>query len=204
MSQHTIRSRRRGEELEHALYAATLAELTDVGYDGLTMEGIAARARTGKAALYRRWAGKRELVLDALRHGLPPLPTPRPDRSARDNLLAVLAAHCDILAGRTVFPGLVIMGQLIHEPELRAMFAEDLLAPRLQAIDTILRAGERNGEIDSATLTPLTARIGPALVLQHVLLTGAPPTRRQLACIVDTLIPPVTDGSPQLASAATR
>jgi AcrR family transcriptional regulator len=199
-----IRSRRRGEELEHALYAATLAELVAVGYDGLTMEGIAARARTGKAALYRRWPGRRELVLAALRHGLPPLPEPRPDCSARDNLLAVLAAHCDVLAGTTAFPGLIIMGQLIHEPELRAMFAEDLLAPRLQTIDTILRAGERSGEINPGTITPLTARIGPALVLQHVLLTGAPPTRRQLARIVDTLIPPATDGSPQLALAAPR
>ena len=50
----TIRTRRRGKELEEALYDATLAELAAVGYGGLTMEGIAARGRTGKAALYRR------------------------------------------------------------------------------------------------------------------------------------------------------
>ena len=60
------RSRRRGEVLERALYEATLAELAEVGYGGLTMEGIAARAHTGKAALYRRWATKCELVHAAL------------------------------------------------------------------------------------------------------------------------------------------
>ena len=48
MAEH--RTRRRGKELEDALYDATLAELAAVGYGGLTMEGIAARARTGKAA----------------------------------------------------------------------------------------------------------------------------------------------------------
>src|SRR5438445_2508913 len=60
------RSRRRGEVLERALYEATLAELAEVGYGGLTMEGIAARAHTGKAALYRRWCSKQDLVHAAL------------------------------------------------------------------------------------------------------------------------------------------
>lgn len=183
------RSRRRGEALEHALYDATLAELGDVGYAGLTMEGIAARARTGKAALYRRWSTKHALVQAALLYALPPLPEPRADRSARENLLAVFTAHCDVLAGKTAFPSLAIMGQLIHEPELRTIFADAVVAPRLRIIESILRTGERNGEVDSATLTPLTARVGPALINQQMMLTGAPPNRRQLVRIVETVIP---------------
>jgi AcrR family transcriptional regulator len=184
-----VQSRRRGEVLERALYEATLAELAAVGYGGLTMEGIAARARTGKAALYRRWAGKHDLVQAALHYAVPPLPEPRADRSARDNLLAVFAAHCDVLAGNTAFPSLAIMGQLIHEPELRAIFADGVVAPRLRIIESILRAGVDNGEIDAAMLTPLTARVGPALINQHLLLTGSPPSRRQLIRVVDTVIP---------------
>ncbi|ORW04665.1 TetR/AcrR family transcriptional regulator [Mycobacterium kyorinense] len=185
----TIRTRRRGKELEHALYDAALAELAAVGYAGLTMEGIAARARTGKAALYRRWPSKYALVQDALRYALPPLPEPRADRSARENLLVVFTAHCDVLAGKTAFPSLAIMGQLIHEPELRAIFADAVVAPRLRIIESILRAGERSGEIDSSMLTPLTARVGPALINQHLMLTGAPPNKRQLQRIIDTVIP---------------
>jgi AcrR family transcriptional regulator len=183
-----VRSRRRGDKLEHALYAAALAELADVGYGRLTMEGIAARARTGKAALYRRWPTKHALVLDALCHALPPLPEPRADRSTRMNLLAMFITISDILAGKTAFPGLDIVGQLLHEPELRAIFAEELIAPRLQVIDSILRGAEARGEFEAGTVTPLTARIGPALIVQHVLLTGAPPTRRELSRIVDTLL----------------
>ena len=184
-----VRSRRRGKALERALYEATLAELAAVGYAGLTMEGIAARAHTGKAALYRRWSTKQALVQAALLYALPPLPEPRADRSARENLLTVFTAHCDVLAGKTAFPSMAIMGQLIHEPELRTIFADAVVVPRLRIIESILRTGERNGEIDSASLTPLAARVGPALINQHVLLTGAPPNRRQLTRIVDTVMP---------------
>lgn len=185
----TVRTRRRGKQLEDALYDATLAELAAVGYGGLTMEGIAARARTGKAALYRRWSCKHDLVQAALLYALPPLPEPRPDRSARENLLAALSAHCDLVAGKTAFPGLAIMQQLLHEPELRAIFADAVVAPRLGITESILQAGADNGEIDASTLTPYTARAGAALVNQQLLLTGAPPNKRQLAQIVDTVLP---------------
>src|SRR6201999_1637372 len=76
------RSRRRGEVLERALYEAPLAELAQVGYGRLTTEGIAARAHTGKAALYRRWASKHDLVHAALVFTLPPVPELRSGRSA--------------------------------------------------------------------------------------------------------------------------
>lgn len=184
-----IRTRRRGKELEHALYDATLAELAAVGYAGLTMEKIAARAHTGKAALYRRWSSKRDLVQAALQYSLPPMSEPRTDRSARENLLVVFTAHCDVLAGNTPFPSLSIMAQLMHEPELRAIFADAVVAPRLRIIEAILRTAERNGEIKSDALTPLTARVGPALINQHLLLTGAPPNKHHLMGIVDTVIP---------------
>ncbi|MGH3560782.1 MAG: TetR/AcrR family transcriptional regulator [Mycobacterium sp.] len=184
----TVRTRRRGKTLEHALYEAILAELTAVGYGRLTMEGIAARAHTGKAALYRRWSNKHDLVQAALLYALPPIPELRAGRSARENLLTMFTAHRDILAGKTAFPGLAIIGQVIHEPELRAIFADAVVAPRLRLIESILQGGVRNGEIDPAALTPLTARVGPALINQHVLLTGAPPGRRELTHIVDTVI----------------
>src|ERR1700730_4216631 len=121
MAEH--RTRRRGKELEDALYDATLAELAAVGYGGLTMEGIAAQGRTGKAALYRRWSCKHDLVQAALLYALPPLPEPRADRSARENLLAIFSAHCDVVAGKTAFPGLRILNQLLHGPEVRGIFS---------------------------------------------------------------------------------
>ena len=50
---------------------AAYAELTEVGYTAFCVEGVAARARTGKASIYRRWPSKNELILDALCAHLP-------------------------------------------------------------------------------------------------------------------------------------
>ena len=186
----STRSRRRGEVLERALYEATLAELADVGYGGLTMEGIAARAHTGKAALYRRWCSKHDLVHAALVFALPPLPELRSGRSARENLLTIFNAHRDMLAGKTTFPGIDVIQQLLHEPEMRTIFADAVVRPRLKIVESILQAAVDDGDLDPATITPLTARVGAALINQHFLLTGEPPNRRELALVVDTVIPP--------------
>ncbi|HEY3610187.1 MAG TPA: TetR/AcrR family transcriptional regulator [Pseudonocardiaceae bacterium] len=189
MTTTPVHTRRRGAELEAALHTATLAELTAVGYGRLTMEGVAARARTGKAAVYRRWPTKHELVLAALRYAMPPVPDIDPDRPARDNLLAVFTTLRDVLAGRTAFPSITIFGELLREPTLRTMFTEAIVAPRLRVIESILRRAERNAEIAPDTLTPLAALVGPALIMQTFLLTGNPPTRRELIRIIETVLP---------------
>ena len=59
--------RRRGEILEDDILQAAWDELSKVGYVLLTMEGVAVRARTNKSVVYRRWANKGKLVIDALR-----------------------------------------------------------------------------------------------------------------------------------------
>jgi AcrR family transcriptional regulator len=185
------RSRRRGATLEQAIYQATLEELGTTGYAGLTMDGVARRAQTGKAVLYRRWASKKDLVLDAV---LQVLPDPREvalSESVRDNLVAALTIMTDTLAGRAVYPSLDVMVQVLREPELRKAFNARVIQPRLRLIQAILRDGAARGEVDPASVTPLIARTGPALVLQALLLTGKPPTRSELARIVDTVLMPL-------------
>lgn len=167
------RSRRRGEVLERALYEATLAELTEVGYGSLTMEGIAARAHTGKAALYRRWDTKCELVHAALVFALPPVPELRSGRSARENLLAMFTAQRDLLAGKTAFPSLDVIHQLLHEPEMRAIFADAVVRPRLQIVESILQAAVDDGDLDPTAITAADRpdRLGadqPALPAERV------------------------------------
>ena len=52
---------------DSAICDATLALLVEVGYDRMSMDAVAARARASKATIYRRWPGKPELVLDEAR-----------------------------------------------------------------------------------------------------------------------------------------
>src|SRR5436305_3436566 len=83
-------TRRRGNVLVDAIFAATLDELADEGFAGLSIERIAERAHTGKASIYRRWGSRLELVLDALDAGLPQLDEVRDTGSTREDLLVVM------------------------------------------------------------------------------------------------------------------
>lgn len=189
------RTRRRGEALEHAIRLAALAELADVGYFQLTMEGIAARARTGKAALYRRWPSKRQLVFDALRHALPSPHEFDPSQSTRDNLLLALTVMNEVLAGQTSFPSVTVLGEVLHENTLRQAFVDAVIAPRLHTVESILRHGAERGETRHGPVAALIARTGPALLLQTFLLTGEAATQDELVQIVDTILMPLASPS---------
>src|SRR5690348_13523627 len=64
------RSRRRGRALEESIFEAALAELSEYGFAGMSLERVAERAGTGKSAIYRRWGDKLELVVDTLAHAI--------------------------------------------------------------------------------------------------------------------------------------
>src|SRR3954469_286453 len=59
------RGRPRDARCDHAILEATL-ELLVGGIGNLSIDAVAARARVGKATIYRRWATKEALVLEAL------------------------------------------------------------------------------------------------------------------------------------------
>jgi TetR/AcrR family transcriptional regulator of autoinduction and epiphytic fitness len=59
--------------------AAVLEELADVGHGQFTIESVAARCGVGKSTIYRHWAGKPELIIDAMRT-LNTQPVPRARR----------------------------------------------------------------------------------------------------------------------------
>src|SRR6202044_2096505 len=99
------RQRRRGEELEAALLDAAWDELAEAGFAKLTMESVAARAKTGVAVLYRRWANKDDLVIAALRHYGKTRPVWVPDTGTlRGDMLALLES---VNEGRSSFTVIV-------------------------------------------------------------------------------------------------
>src|SRR5690242_17158347 len=60
--------RSRDASRDDVLRRAALDLVTEIGYDRMTMDAVAARAGAGKATVYRRWSSKAELVGDALAH----------------------------------------------------------------------------------------------------------------------------------------
>jgi len=57
--------RPRSEESRQAILAAAIELAVEVGYAGLTIEGIAARAGVGKQTIYRWWPSKADVLLEA-------------------------------------------------------------------------------------------------------------------------------------------
>jgi AcrR family transcriptional regulator len=187
--------RRRGDRLEAEIREAVFAELAEHGYRGLTMEGVARRAGTGKAPLYRRWPGKEQLILAALSQRPPGATDPAVDTGAlRSDLIALLTQLSNAMAqpvGRALY---TLITELIVErqqhPDLAAAVIDNLLEPRLDAIMAALRRAARRGEIRPGVVSELLARTGPALIIHQQLSDGSRPTKREIEDIVDTVLLP--------------
>jgi AcrR family transcriptional regulator len=192
---HRTRPRRRGEVLYAAIFDATLAELTEVGYARLAMERVAARAHTSKASLYKRWPNRAELVLAALRHHRGE-PEPTPDTgSLREDVLALLRRGAALLDG--------VMGEVV-----RGLMAETLTgstpiadvrvnmfdARNRRMLEVFARAADR-GDIPAGAIEPRLVGLAPALVDHHFLFHGAPIPDDVLTGIVDDILMPLLTGS---------
>jgi AcrR family transcriptional regulator len=184
-------TRRRGEALVRAIREAAMAELRAHGYADLTMEGVAERAQTGKAALYRRWPTKQELILDTLRAGLPDPSELTARQDVRTALVSVLTAFNHVLAGDGGLPGIDVFAGLYRSPELREAFVDQVVSPRLSAFERFLLEAVDRREIAPAGDLRLIARTGWSLVLHGQFLHGAPLAEDELTSIVDEIVLPL-------------
>ncbi|MEH7606536.1 TetR/AcrR family transcriptional regulator [Priestia megaterium] len=65
--QQTAEKRGRPLDLSRnrVILETTIDLLAENGYDSLTIEAVASKAKVGKGTIYRRWSSKTELVIDA-------------------------------------------------------------------------------------------------------------------------------------------
>ena len=185
------RPRRRGQTLEHAIYGAVLDQLQSVGYVGLTMEGVAACAQTGKAALYRRWPRKEDLVVDALEHALPS-PADLPDHGdVRDDLLDLLRRLTAMLNSPAGCALQCLMSETERDESFARLLHERVKEPRKRMfLDLLVRAADR-GQVRPEAATQLMAEVGPALVMQRFLADGPPVPDDYVVSVLDEVVLPL-------------
>ncbi len=191
------RHRRRGTELENALLDAAWEELVAVGFGGLTMESVAARARTGVAVLYRRWANKSDLVIATIaRYGVTH-PIEAPDTgSLRDDMLALLTS---LNASRTSL--IAVVRRDLRRPTRR----ERADAPRRSATsssardprwsDAIFRRAHERGEIDLTRVSPDILKLPSDLMRHDLLMHLSPVSPERITAIVDDIFLPLAIAS---------
>jgi AcrR family transcriptional regulator len=185
------RPRRRGQALEQAIFDAVLDQLQAVGYVGLTMEGVAACAQTGKAALYRRWPRKEDLVVDALEHALPS-PTDLPDHGdVRDDLLDLLRRMTAMLNSPAGCALQCLMSETERDESFARLLHERVKEPRKRMfLDLLVRAADR-GQVRPTAATQLMAEVGPALVMQRFLADGPPVPDDYVVSVLDEVVLPL-------------
>ena len=193
------RQRRRGEELEGALLQAAWQELVEAGFARLTMESVAARAKTGVAVLYRRWPNKDDLVLAAIRHYGTTHPIDTPDTgSLRGDMIALLSSFSSARVSFAAIVSAAFSGLLASTGLTPAQVREKILADRpLLSAQVFARAHER-GEIDLDRI-PLAVLAMPFdLIRQDMLMTYTPiPPERILAIVDDLFMPLVATSRPR-------
>jgi AcrR family transcriptional regulator len=184
-------TRRRGETLEHAIFDAVLYQLQTVGYLGLTMEGVAACARTGKAALYRRWPCKEDLVVDALDHALPSLADLPDHGDVRDDLLDLLRQMTAMVNSATGCALQGLLAEIDRDHPFARLLHERVFAPRKHTFLTVLQRAADRGQVRAGAASPLVAEVGPAMVAQRFLADGAPVPDDYVVSVVDDVVMPL-------------
>ncbi|MEU9859467.1 TetR/AcrR family transcriptional regulator [Streptomyces sp. NPDC047971] len=142
---------RRGKitpERESELYEAVLRLLREGGYDAVTMEGVAARTKCGKATLYRQWGTKPRLVTAAL---------------AKQRCVVFGGIDTGSLAGDLREAARLAATRRDHDaelmeavsqayvqyPDLREALRETVISPEVAALDTILERAVERGEVSA-------------------------------------------------------
>jgi AcrR family transcriptional regulator len=182
--------RRRGPELERAIYDATLGELAEHGLEALTMEGIAAAARTGKASLYRRWATKEDLVLDAVGCTMPSTEDLEGSTgSLRGDLLRGLGRMAEFISSPHGRVARSLLATAEPDHPLLEMTRTRLIEPRQARMRSLIELGVERGEARPGCATLTLAQVGPAMVMQRFMLWGRVEPSDVESIVDDVLLP---------------
>ncbi|MET1052794.1 MAG: TetR/AcrR family transcriptional regulator [Mycetocola sp.] len=192
--------RKRDHSRDQEILDAALDVLAETGYDGMTIDMVAARAKAGKATLYRRWASKPELVLDAvacMKSNAVDLDALPDTGTLRGDLVAMIKTPTmrDSERKLKVMAGIVSM--IARSPEMADAAHQALVEPRAIVNRILFQRAIDRGEIAPDSDIEKLCMIGPALVAYSVLMLRRPVDRDFLISNIDTVILPAAGVRPE-------
>jgi AcrR family transcriptional regulator len=174
---------------EQEILDAALEVLADVGYDRLTMDAVAHRAKASKATLYRRWTSKAKLVVEALARtkAVPAVPETGDLRSD------LLSAFCG-MGGLTDHDTTATLGAVVTavstDREFAREFRAQVVEPKAQVSRTIFEQARERGELRADIDLDLVVPALAGIVLHRVFLFGETPEPALIQRAVDQIILP--------------
>ena len=185
--------RKRDHTLNTRIIEAALDTLAETGFEGMTMDAVATRAKTGKASVYRRWASKAELVRDALiQMSKGSVETEQlPDKGClRDDLLALLKPYPAGYGERKikVMSGL---GRFFTEhQDLAEEVMQGVFVPWSAANRQLMERAMARGEISAAADIETACQVIVAVTACRTQAQYSRLITRDLTTVIDNLILP--------------
>jgi len=180
--------------LDGAILGAVLEGLAERGYDQMSMDDVATRARVGKAAIYRRWPSKAAVVADAIAHWRRGLGSVQPPNtgSLRGDIDALAAAVPDLNEAEVGMMKVVIgvAAAAMHDPVLAAALDELVLSQPRRMIGVMLDNAAARGEIPGGRDLALIADAALGLNILRAI-TGRPIDRVFVRRVLEDLILPL-------------
>jgi AcrR family transcriptional regulator len=197
--------RKRDHTRDPEILDAALQVLAEVGYDRMTMDMVAARAKAGKATVYRRWPSKADLVVEAVAcmKKVDADPAALPDTGTlRGDLVAMMKPHTLVDAEKKlrVMAGLVSM--LAQNPEFADAVNAAIVEPRASVNRLFLQRAVDRGEIPADVDIERLALVAPSMAAYRVLVLRKPVDREFLLWVIDGILLPavgIRKGQPQEA-----
>jgi AcrR family transcriptional regulator len=191
-------------DLDAVILDAAVAIVSEVGYERMTMDAVAARAKVSKATIYRRWDSKANLVVEALRcRKFADLVLPDTG-DLRADLLAGLQCFCETGHGPDggLFQG--ILAAMREDQELTRLVRERMVEPKRDMTRAWLQGYVERGQLPPDADIDLFHEVGMAMVATRLILTGEPLDEEFLTRVVDdVLLPLLTRGGATRVAATT-
>jgi AcrR family transcriptional regulator len=185
--------RKRDHSRDGQILEAALDVLAETGYDGMTIDMVAARAKAGKATVYRRWASKAELVIDAvvcMKKGGLDLDALPDTGTLRGDLLAMIKPHTIEESERKLQVMAGLFSMLTRDPGLADAVEAAIVEPRAAANRFLLRRAMERGEISADCDIDALALIAPSMAAYRLLMLRKPVDRAFLISLIDGVVLP--------------
>lgn len=185
--------RKRDPERDAAILQATLEVLAETGYEGMTVDMVAARAKAGKATLYRRWPSKAHLVVGAIASltttnvTLSEVPDSGSFRGDLDTLSRASTGG-NITLKMQILSGLTSSFQA--DPELATIVREQLILPRTSLMRALLLRAVGRGEISADRDLEALSLIVPSMMFYRCTVLDEPITPESHQRLVEEVLIP--------------
>ncbi|MGB8407321.1 MAG: TetR/AcrR family transcriptional regulator [Mycobacterium sp.] len=180
-------------EREAELLAITLQLLQEHGYDRLTVEAVAIKAKASKATMYRRWPSKADLVLAAFIEGTRSSAAAPRTGSLRGDLLEIGHSTC-AQAREHMGTMRAVLNEMSRSPGLQAAMQEKFVMQRKLMFDCVFADALERGEIEACVLNEELFDLLPGYLVFRALVSDRPPTDETVRVLVDEVLLPSLTG----------